>query len=416
MDLTHFKRNYILGIVNGILFNIAFTFMSGSTILPAFLSRLTTSSFLIGAAASLEEIGWLLPQHFVAGFIQSRKKKKPVYTVTAFFRALFFGLLSLSIFLLADRPSMLLVVFLVLFSLFAIFGGIAGVTFLDIVGKTIPANRRGSFFGWRVSLGGALAFVASLTVIRMVLKGSPFPSNYGILFSINVFIIAAALTAFCLVKEPPSPEIERKHSFAGHLRRGWDILRQDLNYRRFLIFRWLAGSFYMGFPFYIIYAIRHYGVSESTIGLFLSVQMFGVVTSNLLWGWLSNNASTRIVLRSIAAITILPPTLVLCSMVTDIPLILYGLIFFFLGAFYSGIRTGYHSFLLAIAPDNERPIYVGMMNTFIAPTLLFSGIGGLVLDMTSFPVLYAIVLLLGVWTLIASLQLREPQPEHGADY
>lgn len=411
MDLTHFKRNYFFGIVNGIIFNIAFTFMSGSTILPAFLSRLTTSSFLIGTAASLEEIGWLLPQHFVAGFIQSKKKKKPVYTVTAFFRTFIFGLLALSIFLLADKPSLLLVVFLSLFCLFAVFGGIAGVAFLDIVGKTIPANRRGSFFGWRVSVGGALSFLASITVIRMVLRGSPFPYNYGILFSINLFIIAAALTAFCLVKEPPSPVIEEKSSFIGHLRRGWDILRQDINYRRFLTYRWLAGSFYMGFPFYVIYAIQYFGVSESTIGIFLAVQMLGVVISNLLWGWLSNNAGTRIVLRLIAAMTILPPSIVLCSMITHLPIYVYGLIFFFLGAFYSGIRTGYHSFLLAIAPETERPTYVGMMNTFIAPTLLFSGVGGLILDVTSFPTLYGIVLLLGILTLFASLHLREPQPE-----
>ncbi|UCE19922.1 MAG: MFS transporter [Gemmatimonadota bacterium] len=410
MDRTHFKRNYFLGIANGVLFNVAFTFISGSTILPAFLSRLTTSSFLIGAIASLEEIGWLLPQYFVAGLVQSKARKKPVYVIMAVFRSIAFGLLALSVFLYAHQRFHLLVIFLVLFCLFAISGGIAGVAFLDITGKTIPPHRRGSFFGWRVSLGGALSFIASLTVIRLVLSNSPYPQNYGTLFAINFFIISAALISFCLVKEPDSIELEERKSLRDHHRRGFEILREDLNYRRFLIFRWLIGSFYMGLPFYIIYAIRKYGLSESTVGVFLAVQMLGVVTSNLLWGWLSNNASTRVVLQLTATITLFPPLLVLSSTIVQVPILLFGLLFFFLGAFYSGIRTGYHSFLLAIAPAKERPTYVGMMNTFIAPTLLFSGIGGVLLDMTSFPVLYSIVLLFGLAALYSSLKLQEPFP------
>ena len=413
MDLTHFKRNYFLGIANGILFNIAFTFISGSTILPAFLSHLTASRFLIGTVTSLEEIGWLLPQHFVAGFVQSKKRKKSIYMVMAIFRSFVFGLLAVSVFLLAAKTPHLVIVFFVLFCLFAISGGIAGVAFLDIVGKTIPANKRGSFYGWRISVGGALSFLASLTIIRTVLREFPFPKNYGTLFLINFFIIAAALTAFCLIKEPPSLMIEKRNSLVQHLRRGFEILRQDTNYRRFLVFRWLISSFYMGFPFYIIFAIERFGkeISGSTVGLFLAVQMLGVVTSNLLWGWLSNNASIRIVLRLTASVTILPPMLVLSSTVVKMPLVLYGLIFFFLGAFYSGIRTGYQSFLLAIAPEQERPTYVGMMNTFIAPTLLFSGIGGLILDMTSFSVLYMFVLLLGLGAILSSCNLKEPRPE-----
>ena len=410
MDLKHFKRNYILGIANGVIFNVAFTFISGSTILPAFLSRLTTSSFLIGAISSLEEIGWLLPQYFVAGFVQSKTRKKPVYVTMAVIRSIVFGLLAVSVFLFADQRRYLLLTFLVLFCLFSISGGIAGVAFLDITGKTIPPHRRGSFFGWRVSLGGALSFLASLTVIRLVLSNATYPQNYGTLFIINFFIISAALISFCLVKEPDSLELEKRRSLRDQSRRGIQILREDINYRRFLIFRWLIGSFYMGFPFYIIFAIQKYGVSESTIGIFLAVQMFGVVTSNLLWGWLSNNASTRVVLQLTAAVTILPPLLVLGSFTLTIPIHLYGVLFFFIGAFYSGIRTGYHSFLLAIAPAKERPTYVGMMNTFIAPTLLFSGIGGLMLDVTSFPILYMIVLLFSLAAFYSSWKLQEPNP------
>jgi hypothetical protein len=77
--------------------------------------------------------------------------------------------------------------------------------------------------------------------------------------------------------------------------------------------------------------------------------------------------------------------------------------------FYSGIRTGYYSFLLAIAPPQERPTYVGMMNTFIAPTLLFSGIGGLILDVSSYTVLFLIALFFGLLAVMFSRKLQEPR-------
>ncbi|MFQ6091166.1 MAG: MFS transporter [bacterium] len=409
MDLTHFKRNYILGIVNGVLFNLAFAFLSGATILPAFLSRLTSSGFLIGLASSLEDVGWLLPQYFVAGYIQPRKRKKTVYVVAAVFRSLTFGLLTLSIFVLANESPQLLWTFFLLFLLYSLAGGIAAVAFMDIVGKAIPPSKRGSFFGWRVSIGSGLGFLAALIVIRKILTDLSFPYNYGTIFAINFFVITLALTAFSLVKEPTYPTTERKKSLRAHLHRGLQILRQDANYLRFLIFRWFIGSFYLGLPFYVVYARRMLGVAEAAVAIFLSIYMFGVVTSNLLWGWLSNRVGNRIVLQLTSGAVMIAPIFVLSSALFHIPLVLYGAVFYFLGAIYSGLRVGYPNYLLDISPDQERPTYVGMLNTLIAPTLVFGGVGGLIVDLISFQFLYTIVLILSFPALFLSLKLKEPR-------
>lgn len=409
MNLTHFRRNYILGIANGTLFNIAFAFMSGAIIIPAFLSGLTTSGFLIGAASTLEDAGWLLPQHFVAAYIQPRKRKKTVYVVAAIFRIFTFGLLTVSIFVLANKSSQLLWTFFLLLSLYSLAGGIGAVAFMDIIGKAIPAYKRGSFFGWRVSIGSGLGFLAALTVIRKILTDFSFPYNYGTIFAINFFVITLALITFSLVKEPMHPTTESKKSLREHLYRGHQILRQDANYRRFLIFRWFIGSFYLGLPFYMVYARIVLGVAETAVAIFLSIYMLGVVTSNLLWGWLSNRVGNRIVLQLTSGTAMIAPVFVLSSVFLHVPLVLYGAVFYFLGATYSGLRVGHPNYLLDISPEKERPTYVGMLNTFIAPTLVFGGIGGLIVDLTSFQFLYIIVFILAFLALLLSLKLKEPR-------
>src|SRR3972149_5830416 len=63
----HRKRNFWLGVTNGIIFNASSAFLNANTILPLFVSRLTDSHFLVGTAAALHEVGWFVPQLFVAG-------------------------------------------------------------------------------------------------------------------------------------------------------------------------------------------------------------------------------------------------------------------------------------------------------------------------------------------------------------
>lgn len=410
LGAKHFRRNYILGIANGVLFNLTFALLSPETILPAFLSRLTSSSLLIGVGSIMEEAAWLLPQAFVARYVQPLERKKTVYVIAAFFRSLTFGLLTLSIFLLGQESrQLLLVMFFILFTIYSFAGGIAGVPFMDIVGKAIPPQKRGSFFGYRISLGRALGFVAGLTVVKEILTAYDYPHNYGTLFLMAFFLITIALIIFCMVKEPVQPVTVERRSLGGHLARGLHIIRNDTNYRRFLIFRLLIGFHYMGLPFYIVYALRVMGISEAMVGIFLAVEMAGRVLSNLLWGWLSNRVGNRLVVRLTSLMAFIAPFFGLESIYLHIPVSVYMLAFFLLGTVTSGLRVGYNNYLLEISPAEERPTYVGLMNTFIAPTVFLAGVGGLVIDLFSYRPLFSIVAIFTFASFLLSMKLEEPR-------
>ncbi len=308
----------------------------------------------------------------------------------------------------AGNPSYLLTGFFFLFSIYALGGGLAGVAFTDVVGKTIPQNKRGSFFGTRMFFGGGLAALAGILIER-ILREYGFPKNFGVLFLIAAVLIVFALLSFSLVKETPIRKRPEKRKFRENLRSGFNTLKRDKNFRILLWTRVAIGAYVLGFPFYIIFAKRFLFIPTSVAGIFLSVQMVGYLSSNVLWGYLSNNKSNKLVLFLSAICSTICPLLLILSILTKIPVWLYGSIFFFLGATISGLDMGYTNYLLEIAPEDRRPIYVGFFNTIVGPTIFLSAVGGLIIQITSFAFLYSLVFLISLISIFLSLSLREAE-------
>ncbi len=403
----YFKRNFSLGVINGVFFNLVLAFISGSTILPLFISQLTDSNILIGLSSTLETIGWLSPQLFVAGMTLYQKNQLPLYIKTAYIRIISFFLLVLSVFFLGERnPQLLLIFFFLFFAVYSLSGGISGVAFMDIVGKTIPFNKRGSFFGMRMFFGGTLAVLAGI-LVEKILGNYQFPINFGIIFALAFFFILLGLISFSWVKEPPLTEIKTKRSLRENLYQGLKIFKHDREFRLFYIVQLIIGAYVLGLPFYVIYAERFLKIPPQTVGIFLTSQMVGFVLSNIFWGYLSNRGKNKEVLLITAIISSFPPLILLAYHFFYLPIFLYSSIFFFLGTITSGLSIGYMNYLLEISPEAERPIYVGFLHTFTAPSIFLSAVGGIIIQLTSFRFLYILTLLVSFGGIFISTKLRD---------
>jgi len=396
-----YRRNFTLGVLNGVLYNLASAFVRGSSVLPAFLSQLTSSKVLIGLSSNLEFAAWSLPQMFVAGLVGHKGRKLPLYIRMAALRSLFFGGLTVAIFLFGGHKELMLPLFFCLFSLYAIAGGIAGVPFMEIVGKTIPLQRRGSFFGMRIFFGGFLGVGGGWVVTRIMARLS-YPANFGLIFTFAFISITLALLLFCFVREPWLQG--ERSNFRDSLLKGPKIFKRDKNYRRFFLVRTLLGSYLLGMPFYVLYAQGILGGQNKLIGTYICCEMVGLISSNVIWGRLSNKGSNRLVLSLASISGLLSPLLVI---IFPPSLIIFGLVFFFLGATRSGLNIGYTNYLLEIAPPEERSTYVGFMNTIISPTVFFSALGGGIINISSYLFLFGLVGGLCLFSLIISLGLRE---------
>ncbi len=72
------KRNFVVNLLDGAFFGLALGFTSFVTILPLFVSTLTSSATIIGLVPAFHNVGWQLPQLLTANKVARQKRIKPM--------------------------------------------------------------------------------------------------------------------------------------------------------------------------------------------------------------------------------------------------------------------------------------------------------------------------------------------------
>lgn len=403
---NHLGRNLTLGIVNGILFYWALAFLSGSTVFPLFLSGLTDSRIIIGAFSTLEDFGWYLPQFFAGAIIAGRPTVLGYYNKISIVRILIFGSCVSMIFVIGNsNHALLLLLFGLLFLAYSVASGMAGISFMDIMGKMIPTSRRGTLFGMRMLFGGLLATLSG-PLVKRILDHWEFPINFGHLYILSFAGIFLGLLVFAFIKEKPAGSPPQ--SYMDNLKAGLELYKNYHNLRRLIWARYLSNTYLLAAPFYIIMAIESLGISRPMAGTYLSFEMAGFLGANLLWAWISNKKSNRLVLMLASLCALAAPVLAIIASYHNPGYFIYGLTFFINGAAVGGINLGYNTYLLEIVDDSNRAMAVGLFHSLIAPTVFTAAIGGLIGQFVSLRILFYITVLFLILAFWNILRLIEP--------
>lgn len=439
------RRNNTLGVMNGMLVNLGNAFVDPFTVLPVFIATFGGSSILVGLVTAAFTAGWFLPQVFVAGIAQTRRRVLPIYTAAAAFRLIGFVGAGVSVFLIdPSHRGMVLTCVIGGLALNAFASGVAGVPFLEITSKTVPVNQRGAFFGGRRVMGGILGVFAGI-LIAAVLGGDPgalwadtsfyravkelalkahlaghvFPYDYGILIIIGGLISATGVLSYLFVDEPPAHHVAKPAPFRRQLADGFAMLKSLPDYRAFLWMRIFYQLTAMSFPFYATFAFAQLGFSQASVGVFVSIWMGAGVLSNLIWGPLLDKRGHRIVFMSTAAISLVAPVVILLLAwlrphAQEAPgvFLVVALTFLLNGFVRAGRFIANHTYLLEAAPRERRPLYIGFMNSLTFPFMLSPILGGAIVTLFGYRTLFVIGGLSAIVGWIISIRLAEPR--HGA--
>ncbi len=181
-----------------------------------------------------------------------------------------------------------------------LFGGVAGLPFSDLIGKTIPRSHWGRFYALRLFLGNGVMSVVAGLLIWVILAdeaGYPFSTNFVILFGCAVALMTAGFLLFGFLRERSGKVSAVRQSVRMIVAEVPRLLKSDENYRRMFITQMLAATSGLALPFYIIVARERFAVDLSTVGIFLMTQTVGVTVSNLVWGWVSSRFGNRSIIQ-----------------------------------------------------------------------------------------------------------------------
>lgn len=412
-------HNYRALLLDGMFFTWGIAFMDTSSVLPVYLSTLTSSSVLIGLAAAIRNAGWFLPQIFVASYAAKLRHKMPLSIVAIIVSRISFLAIAASAFLLAGRlPALAVAVFFFLLTAFSLGDGIGGVPYVDICGKAISNERRGRLFGYSQALGGTLAF-ASGFLIRAILAGPrpAYPANFGLIFLIGAVLVLASGITFATIKEPPNETTADHGTLLDFLRLLPSYWEQSAAFRRLIFLRLATNSLSFTLPFYAVYARERLALPSGAVGIFVSAQMAGAMIGSLLLGRIGDRYGTRAVVRIGSITACLCPLIALLATpvaglgYAGLATVLMFLPFVGIGV-YGSAWMGYVNYLIEIVPAESRPIYAGLMNTIMAVTSVLAIVGGVSIQYLGYAATFA--LNLATTSIGVALSITMAEPRHAA--
>lgn len=419
-------KAFRLGVLNGVLFAVVMSAFQPDVILSAFFLKLTNSIFFATLPIAIMQLGGIWSQVIISNILEARERKKPYYVIAAIIRIALVAIMALSTYLLGHRqPKVLVLLIPVIYFVYSSGAGVCGIIFMDVIGKTIPANRRGRFMGLRGLFGGILGFLAGFYVRYLLSESGPaFPANYSFLFATAATFQIGALLAFAGIPEPVAFTRKERISFKEHLVQGMAILSEDRDFRLLFLIRVLNSIASIGGMVFIPYALKALGMHESIVGVLMVVSTCFALPSNLLWSHIGDKYGNRLLLLVATSIYLLVPVIAFASYyMPSLPLnfaslnsynlrgVVFIIAFALSAATMNGRMMGDMNYFLEITPEARRPSYLAFMSVFLAPTSLVPLVGGIIAELISFQSTFILsfVFGLGAYTLI--FRLNEPRKE-----
>jgi MFS family permease len=407
-DLRH--NLVVLGLDYG-LFMVALSFASQTTILPAFAAHLGAPNVVVGAIPAVMTVGWLLPALFAAGYTEALPRKLPFVIRFSLWERVPFVVLALAAFFLAE-PAPRLTLALLLAGLFVITGtgGILMPAWMDVVGGAVPVRLRGRFFGLS-NLGASAAGFAGGFLTERVLTAVPPPRGYGVCFLLATLFVFLSFGALLLVREQPGAAPGAAPPLRAHLARVPALLGRDRNLRWFLAARACSVVAQMAAAFYTVHALRAFAPPASEVGVFTALLLGGQAAGYATLGSVADRAGHRAVLLVGAGAAVAANA----AAVAAPSLAAFGAVFVLAGVQIAAHSISNLTILLEFAPTPaERPTYVGLGTTAIAPVAFLSPLAaGLLADAAGFPAMFAAAGLAGVAALALFWRVRDPRASPG---
>jgi len=383
--LRDLRHNLIVNLSDGAFFGFALGFASFVTIIPLFVSQMTDSAILIGLIPAIHSVGWQLPQLMTADRVAKQTRFKPmVLRMTIQERLPFLGLAVIAWFLpqMKNQTALLITFGLLIWQ--GLGGGLTAGAWQSMIGKIIPGDRRGTFYGAQSSAANLLASLSAV-LAGFILASLAGPVDFSLCFFLAFISMGISWLFLAQTREAATPIPEYIGESTNFWNRIGDILDRDRNFRWFIVARLLSQLAVMGFAFYSVYVVNQKGAGEIHVGWMTGIFLGTQIIANPIMGWLGDHWSHGRIME-IGCIAAALSSILACWAPSTA---WFYLVFILAGIANVGVWTIALAMILEFGTEAERPAYVGMGNTFVAPmTILAPFLAGWLADTAGYQIAF----------------------------
>ncbi len=382
--------------------------ISRETIMPLLVNSLTDSKIAVGLIPAIFSIAFYLPQLFAANHAESMKRKLPfVMFIGGVFERVPYLLIGVSLLFFAqDAPIVALILFFFFIGMGAFGAGVATPAWFTMIGKVLPVHRRGIFFGVSGGLGTLMGIIGAFFV-GIALDQVEYPLNFAMLFLIASILMAISWVGLALNREPESPIVKEQIPPRHYFKRLPTILRENHNYRRYMIGYSVNRLATMAVGFFIVFGNESFSLSGAEVGTLTAILIGSQAVMQLVLGGLSDRRGHKLNLTLSAFALALSAffALVATEATHLIP------VFILLGTAIASDNISNLNIVLEFAVPEDQPTYIGLTNTLLAPvTFLGPILGGWIATTFGFQTMFAVAMVCGiVGGLLLLLWVNEPR-------
>ena len=157
----------------------------------------------------------------------------------------------------------------------------------------------------------------------------------------------------------------------------------------------------------MVYGVQRFAIDGAGVGLLTGVLIGSVALMNLVWGLLGDRGGHKRVLALGALLACAAP---LSAFLAPSPFWL-GLTFVLMGSYQAADQASALNLILEFCAPEDRPTYIGLTNTLLAPVLIVAPlIGGGLATIFGYQVLFVVAALVaGSGALLLAVWVREPR-------
>lgn len=389
----NYKRNYVLFVLDSILFTNAMTFLSVNAVIAYFLNTLGASTLEISLVSVLSSVCIFISQPLFAKMAMERSYKVKTFTKILYTQRFFFLIFILTIPIFAkSSPHFMVILFLICWSIFSIFVGAYSPFFMSLFSKAIPYNKQGGVMGLGGALGNIIALGSSY-LVGILLINIKFPYNYTAIFSIGIIFLLIDVFDLQLIKEVPDKVAEKHLSYWKFIRDIPGVLRKNAKVMKIIAGNSMITISNIGLAYYALYAIRSYHARVEQAALFTAIAVVINVVGSTGFGLLADKYGHKLILQTAS----------IFGAAAGIAAFSGNSIFMVYVAFAlstlcaSGYNLSAGVIIVHNSPKEQIPIYVSANNMI---TLIISSFfmitGSLIIDKISFKPLFIIISIAGI--------------------